>query len=89
MSNRPEDSIGGPLVVVLTLVFIISFFIWLFSPEPPPPKPIEQIREERKESYNEAGKAVHEFLRGVAGFEKTKKEPENKPIEKVEDATKK
>jgi len=34
---------------------------------------LRKLREKRKESYNEAGKAVHEFIRGVVGSDKTEK----------------
>lgn len=69
--------IGAGIIFMIALPFLIvigAVYQMFFAPEPPPPKSIEEKREIRNEKANEAGKTVHEFLRGVVGNDKTKKE---------------
>lgn len=42
-------------------------FVGLCIYNTPPPKTLEQQRQERRESYHEAGKDIHEFIKGTLG----------------------
>jgi len=76
-----ELSCGSPevgAVIILVPIIIIALIGYtikeLIYPTPPKPKPTpEQIQEIREEKYNKTGKAVHEFLRGVTGKDKSEK----------------
>lgn len=76
----PEIGVGIIFMIALPfLIVIAAVYQTFFAPPPPPPKSIEEKREIRNEKANEAGKTVHEFLRGAAGFDKTKK-PEKEEV---------
>ena len=67
------------MIVGLIIVIIITVIAIACAP---PPKPIEQIREERKTRYNEAGKDIHEFWRGLVGKDKTAQPAPVPPVTK-------
>ena len=61
---RDTDTDMAIFCFIFGVFCVVTLIAWALSPPPPP---IEQVREERHERFNEAGRSVNEFLRGVVG----------------------
>ena len=66
-----RDKMSVVIFIFIPLVLLLALIVSCFRKEPPKP-PIEQIRNERNERFNEAGKSVNNFVRGALGMDKTK-----------------
>jgi hypothetical protein len=65
---RNENNYGVlELAIGFAIVILVVGGISILIYTAPPAKTIEQQRIERAESYHEAGKDIHEFIKGAIG----------------------